>query len=107
MKNFDKLSSRHVRTTNKIVNYGTAGFRDKYEVYGFFNRFRQTILSDNLMRLKLNFFFKLNCFRASELEHIMFRMGILAALRSRTVKGIIFLKAQIEGLNFFLIHLIS
>ncbi len=41
MKNFDKLSSRHVRTTNKIVNYGTAGFRDKYEVYGLFNRFDQ------------------------------------------------------------------
>ncbi len=42
------------------------------------------------MRLKLNFFFKLNYFRASELEHIMFRMGILAALRSRAVKGITF-----------------
>ncbi|CAG2183552.1 unnamed protein product, partial [Oppiella nova] len=70
MKDFNELLSRHPRKGNKWISYGTAGFRDKLQ----FTHICQQIKTNA------------KCFRATELQHIMFRMGILATLRARVVR---------------------
>ena len=67
-------AEKHPNNVGKRIQYGTAGFRTK----SVFNRFK----------LCQRFIFCFRDCRADILDHVMYRMGLLAVLRSKLKKGI-------------------
>ena len=69
--------SRYRKTINKVVKRITQDDHPSHTLHPC----KQT---SNSFKLFVGFFF---CFRASHLKHVMFRVGILSALRSKYLKG--------------------
>lgn len=79
VENVGKTS--YSRRCENFIEYGTAGFRQKYVYQAQCLHNTQKIVTEPpLHPICLQFF------RAEDLDHVLYRMGILAALRSR-VKG--------------------